>query len=53
DVKLDSTSNGTVYSGTATSYRIASSVPPDFPPAHTAYVRACYANGCSSWVKSQ
>ncbi|NKZ40253.1 fibronectin type III domain-containing protein, partial [Oleiagrimonas citrea] len=40
DVKLDSTSNGTVYSGTATSYRIASSVPPDFPPAHTAYVRA-------------
>jgi hypothetical protein len=51
DVKLDDSST-IVYSGTATSYRITSAVAPDLPDEHTAYVRACYANGCSGWVQA-
>jgi len=50
EVKLDSTSSATVYSGTATSYFIGSAWYPDTPPSHYAYVRACYAAGCSAWV---
>ena len=53
EVKLDSSST-IVYSGTATSVRIDSgSTDAGGPPLHTAYVRACFANGCSDWVKSQ
>jgi hypothetical protein len=51
DVKLDDSST-IVYSGTATSYRITSAVAPNLPDEHTAYVRACYANGCSGWVQA-
>lgn len=52
EVKIDA-SDTIVYSGTATSYAIASGgIGGDEPDPHTAYVRACNAGGCSVWVLS-